>query len=66
MKTDYSTWLTPEQKAAFAKGDDYYVSPFKDKYFIPRFESKSKAYHSTSYSQIHCARVDSWASKSWN
>lgn len=71
MTSEYINLLTDEEKAAFAKGDAHYVSPFKrrlkDK--EPRVFSETYStgiiYTTTSYSKIHEARMDRIASRQW-
>lgn len=67
LNENYSTWLTKEQKEAFAKGDNYYVSPFKN-CFVKSSNSSgiSNSYHESSKSNIFAARRDSWTSRAWS
>ena len=71
MTSKYINLLTDEEKAAFAKGDAYYVSPFKGR--LKDMESRTTTgtystgvvYSTTSYSRIHEARMDRIASRQW-
>ena len=64
MLSEYINLLTDEEKAAFAKGDAYYVSPFKgrlkDKEPRVSIENYSTGiiYTTTSYSRISGAFSD--------
>ena len=71
MLSKYINLLTDEEKAAFAKGDAYYVSPFKGrlKNKEPRVSigtySTGVIYTTTSYSRISEAFSDRIASRQW-
>ena len=71
MLSEYINLLTDEEKAAFARGDAYYVSPFKRrlKGQEPRVTvntySTGVIYTTTSYARIHEARMDRIASRQW-
>lgn len=71
MLSEYINLLTDEEKAAFAKGDAYYVSPFKGrlknkepKVAIGTY-STGIIYTTTSYSRISEAFSDRIASRQW-
>lgn len=71
MLNEYANLLTDEEKAAFAKGDAYYVSPFKGRLknkeprVIIENYSTGVIYTTTSFSRIHEACVDRIASRQW-
>ena len=71
MLSEYINLLTDEEKAAFAKGDAYYVSPFKNKLknkeprVISNTYSTGVIYTTTSFSRIHEACADRIASRQW-
>ena len=71
MLSKYINLLTDEEKAAFAKGDAYYVSPFKGRLkgkeprVITNTYSTGIIYTTTSYSRIHEACADRIASRQW-
>ena len=71
MLSEYINLLTDEEKASFAKGDAYYVSPFKGRLkgkesrVITNTYSTGIIYTTTSYSRIHEACADRIASRQW-
>ena len=68
---DYKDILPEEIKEAFRKGDAYYKSPFKgmsarkNLYKTSNNDTGSN-YVNTTFAQIHEARMDRIASRSWN
>lgn len=61
--------LTEEQKRAFQKGDEYYVSPLKQyvrEYHAVEFLAPTCAYTTTNYKRIYGAEKDRNKSRSWN
>ena len=71
MLSEYINLLTDEEKAAFAKGDAYYVSPFKNRLKNKEYRTINNTYSTgviyttTSFSRIHEACTDRIASRQW-
>jgi len=71
MLSEYINLLTDEEKTSFARGDAYYVSPFKGRLkgkeprVIVEPYSTGVVYTSTSYSRIYEACADRIASRQW-
>ena len=70
MKNSLTNLLTDEQKAAFRKGDAYYVSPFKNmktrKALVEISTCITVVYVSTTYAKIYEAKQDRILSQQWN
>ena len=70
MKNSLTNLLTDEQKAAFRKGDAYYVSPFKNmktrKALAEISTCTTVVYVSTTYAKIYEAKQDRILSQQWN
>lgn len=64
----YADILPESIKEAFRKGDAYYKSPFKNMAMRKTLCSMSATsiYVTTTYTQIHEARMDRIASRQWN
>lgn len=61
--------LTEEQKRAFQKGDEYYVSPLKRyvrEYHATKYLAPVKEYTTTNYKRIYGAEKDRKRSRAWN
>lgn len=70
--TTYANLLTEEQKAAFRKGDAYYVSPFKNINIRKNLEMCNRSnptgsiYNTTSFARVYEAKQDRIVSQQWN